>query len=101
MAFWFVLWYPNIAAVPLPQDVHNAYQGFLPTYLYPFQFAVNNKASTAPSLFTIGPAIMLGALIFMATVVAYSTWSWRVALAERRRDELARREAPPWGARAG
>ena len=40
MAFWFVLWYPNIAALPLPSALHNAYQGFLPTYLYPFQFWV-------------------------------------------------------------
>jgi cytochrome bd-type quinol oxidase subunit 2 len=89
MAFWFVLWYPNIAALPLPSDIHNAYQGFLPTYLYPFQFAVSNAGASAPSLFDLGPGVMLVSLVFMVVVVAYSTWSWRVALAERRRDRLA------------
>ena len=90
MGFWFVIWYPNIAALPLPTAIHNAYQGFLPTYLYPFQFWVlQGDRPEAPPLFAIGPAIMLAALTFMAVVVGYSAWSWRVALAERRRDELA------------
>jgi hypothetical protein len=101
MAFWFVLWYPNIAALPLPADIHNAYQGFLPTYLYPFQFAVSNSGAAAPAIFAIGPAIMLVSLLFMSVVVAYSAWSWRAALAERRRDRLAERpEPPPWAAEA-
>jgi hypothetical protein len=90
MAFWFVLWYPNIAGLPLPAAIHNAYQGFLPTYLYPFQFSVSNAdRGAAPSLFAIGPAVMLLALVFMAVVIAYSAMSWRIALAERRRDRLA------------
>jgi predicted membrane-bound dolichyl-phosphate-mannose-protein mannosyltransferase len=94
MAFWFVLWYPNISALPLPAAIHNAYQGFLPTYLYPFQFWVlQGTRPAAPPLFAIGPAIMLVALTFMAIVVGYSAWSWRVALAERRRDQLAARDA--------
>ena len=41
---WFVVFYPNISALPLPSAVVNAYQGLLPTYLYAFQFPV----STAP-----------------------------------------------------
>ena len=101
MGFWFVLWYPNIAALPLPTDIHNAYQGFLPTYLYPFQFSVSNSGASAPALFALGPAIMLAALVFMSVVVAYSAWSWRVAIAERKRDALAAPEPPPWGADAG
>jgi Gpi18-like mannosyltransferase len=95
MAFWFVLWYPNISALPLPVALHNAYQGFLPTYLYPFQFAVNNPRATAPQIFALGPAIMLVALTFMAIVIGYSAWSWRIALAERRRDQLAAASEPP------
>ena len=96
MAIWFVLWYPNIAGLPLPVALHNAYQGFLPTYLYPFQFAVNNAdRAGAPSLFAIGPAIMLVGLTFLAVALGYSAWSWRIALAERRRDQLAGRGEPP------
>jgi hypothetical protein len=44
---------------------------------------------------------MLLSLTFMAVVVAYSAWSWRIALAERRRDHLAaQREPPAWAAGA-
>ncbi|HUQ44531.1 MAG TPA: phospholipid carrier-dependent glycosyltransferase [Candidatus Limnocylindria bacterium] len=88
MGFWFILWYPNISALPLPAAIHNAYQGFLPTYLYPFQFSVTNVRGN-PQLLSLGPAIMLLAIAFMAIVIGYSAWSWRVALAERRRDLLA------------
>ena len=89
MAFWFILWYPNIAALPLPAAIHNAYQGFLPTYLYPFQFWVPTERPASPSLFALGPAVMFLSLTFTAVVVGYSAWSWRIALAERKRDRLA------------
>jgi hypothetical protein len=38
---------------------------------------------------------MLLSLVIMVVVVAYSTWSWRVALAERRRDLLAAEASTP------
>ena len=102
MGFWFILWYPNIAALPLPTAIHNAYQGFLPTYLYPFQFWVATARPASPPLLALGPAVMLLSLIFTAAVVGYSAWSWRIALAERRRDLLAANasEAPVGLARA-
>jgi Gpi18-like mannosyltransferase len=86
IGFWFVLWYPNIAALPLPAAIHNAYQGFLPTYLYPFQFPVStlDRSVSSPSLFDTGPAIMLGLITVSAIVIGYATWSWRIVLAERR-----------------
>ena len=90
MAFWFVLWYPNLSGLPLPASMHNAYQGFLPTYVYPFQFWVlSGDRPNPPPLFDIGPATLLLSLVFTALVIGYSAWSWRIALAERRRDELA------------
>ena len=93
MAFWFILWYPNISGLPLPAALHNAYQGFLPTYLYPFQFWVNPEPrAAAPALLAIGPAIMLLSVAFTAIVIGYSAWSWRIALAERRRDQRADRD---------
>jgi hypothetical protein len=33
--------------------------------------------------------VMLLSLVFTAVVVGYSAWSWRIALAERKRDQLA------------
>jgi hypothetical protein len=93
MAFWFILWYPNISGLPLPAALHNAYQGFLPTYLYPFQFWVNTEPrAAAPALLALGPAVMLASVAFTALVIGYSAWSWRIALAERRRDMLAGRD---------
>src|SRR5262249_15290451 len=78
MGFCSVLWYPNISALPLPAALHNAYQGFLPTYLYPFQFWVlQGTRAPAPPLLALGPAAMLASLTFMAVIVGYSAWSWR------------------------
>ena len=82
VAVWFVILYPNISALPLPADFVNAYQGLLPTYLYPFQFAVNTvdrngSISFASPVF----AILVVALAIAGAVVAYSAWAWRQALA--------------------
>ncbi len=94
----FIVFYPNIAALPMPSTIFNAYQGFLPTYLYPFQFPVNTDPvpakmpsifSADPNLFNLPPVIVLGGTLAIAClVVAYSAWSWRVVLA-------ARDEPPP------
>ncbi len=89
IGFWFVFWYPNIAALPLPSAIHNAYQGLLPTYLYPFQFPVStvDRNVAGPNLVDIRVGALLAALVVVAIVVGYSAWTWRIALAERRREE--------------
>ncbi|HEX7471974.1 MAG TPA: phospholipid carrier-dependent glycosyltransferase [Candidatus Limnocylindrales bacterium] len=89
----FVAFYPNLAALPMPSTIFNAYQGFLPTFLYPFQFPVNTDPVPAkmpsvfaadPNLFNLPPALVLGGVLLIAcAVVAYSAWSWRVVLAGR------------------
>jgi hypothetical protein len=85
---WFVVWYPNLAALPLPSNVFNAYQGVLPTYVWAFQFPVNLDPSAAPpSLLAAEPAILLGALVVTCLILAYSAWIWRIALAEREAGE--------------
>ncbi|HVL53048.1 MAG TPA: phospholipid carrier-dependent glycosyltransferase [Vitreimonas sp.] len=82
---FFVVWYPNLSGLPLPSQIVNAYQGFLPTYLYPFQFPVStvDRSIAGPSLLSLGPAILLAALTAACLIVAYSAWTWRIALAER------------------
>jgi hypothetical protein len=40
------------------------------------------------------PAFVLVALTVTCLIVAYSAWSWRIALAERNRDALAAPEDP-------
>jgi hypothetical protein len=80
---WFVVFYPNIAALPLPSTLVNAYQGLLPTYLYAFQFPVSettrnvNTPLLSPTL-----AILVVAIGVTSLVVAYSASVWRLALAE-------------------
>jgi hypothetical protein len=80
---WFAVLYPNVAALPLPATVVNAYQGIVPTYLYAFQFPVStvNRNVDTP-LFTPTLAILLVALAASCLVVAYSAWVWRLTLAD-------------------
>jgi hypothetical protein len=48
-AVWFVVWYPNIAGLPLPVDIAHVYQGVLPTWNWDFQFTVNlDPPATGP-----------------------------------------------------
>ena len=84
---WFLVLYPNIAALPLPATIANAYQGILPTYLYAFQFPVNQVPH--PSDVKLLDPIALGigvAVAVLCIVIAYSAWVWRIALAERDAD---------------
>jgi hypothetical protein len=79
---WFVVLYPNIAAVPVPAALVPAYQGILPTYLYAFQFSVSqiDRNKTTP-LFTPMLGLLTIALIVTCLVVAYSAWTWRLSSA--------------------
>ena len=80
---WFAILYPNIAALPLPASIVNAYQGILPTYLYAFQFPVSTINRNVPTpILTPTMAMLTIALVVTCVVVAYSSWVWRVALAE-------------------
>ena len=80
---WFAILYPNISALPLPSAVVAAYQGILPTYLYAFQFPVSTvDRSIATPLLTPMFVVLTVAIAVTCLVVAYSTWSWRLAAAE-------------------
>ena len=80
---WFVVFYPNIAALPLPSTIVNAYQGLLPTYLYAFQFPVSDVARNVDTPLLSGTlAILTIAVGVTCLVVAYSASVWRLALAE-------------------
>ena len=71
---WFVLWYPNIAALPLPYAMVNTYQGLLPTYVYTFQWPVStvNREVAGPGVLSSPGLLLLGAVTISALVVAYS-----------------------------
>ena len=81
----------------MPSNLHNAFQGLLPTYVYPFQFPVSTLQRGAGTDFGNPLFPTLGGLIVLvALVVGYSAWTWRVSLAERRREDgqWAAGEAP-------
>jgi 4-amino-4-deoxy-L-arabinose transferase-like glycosyltransferase len=87
---WFVIWYPNLSGLALPAAFVNAYQGLLPTYLYPFQFPVNtDPAGSLPAFGSPDLLALIAALAVTCVVVGYSAWTWRVALAERRVEDPA------------
>jgi hypothetical protein len=74
---WFVILYPNIAALPLPNSLVNAYQGLLPTYLYPFQFAVSTVSRGSTSFSDVRFGVLVLALVLAACVTAFAVRSGR------------------------
>ncbi|HEX9043842.1 MAG TPA: hypothetical protein VF802_02345, partial [Candidatus Limnocylindrales bacterium] len=75
---WFVVWYPNITGLAVPASFVNAYQGLLPTYLYPFQFPVNtDPAGPLPTFLSLDFGILVAALVVTVVVVAFSATTWR------------------------
>ena len=82
----FVVFYPNLSALPLPSSWATSYQGLLPTYVYPFQFPVSTVDRRGPGvpLLAMQPALLLVALTITCLILAYSAWVWRMTLAERR-----------------
>ena len=91
---WFLVLYPNIAALPLPTAIANMYQGVLPTYLYDFQFPVAKVERATVDLLSPVPLILGAALVLLAIALAYSAWVWRLALAEA---DASRRDAAELG----
>jgi hypothetical protein len=80
-AVWFVVLYPNIAALPMPASIVNAYQVLLPTYPYPFQFGVNTTPRPETTFADPKFAVLVVFLVVACAVVAYAAWAWRQALA--------------------
>ena len=76
---FFVVFYPNIAALPLPSTIFNFYQGIIPTWLYPFQFPDNTDVAVAGSpLFSLVPILTGLMLTVLCVVVGYSAWTARI-----------------------
>ena len=81
---WFVVLYPNIAALPVPGAIVNAYQGIIPTYLYAFQFPVSKIDRNAEmAILTPLLGVLIVAIVVTCLVVAYSAWVWRLSLVDR------------------
>ncbi len=74
---WFVLFYPNIASLPVPTPLSQIHLGLLPTWNWGFQFAVNtDKPNTAPLDMT-AIALLGAATVALCVAVIYAARSWR------------------------
>ncbi len=76
-ALFFLLWYPSLTGLPLPDSVAQAYLGLLPTWNYDFQFAVNLDPASDRPIVDVGTLLIglaTAALVLVAMIVARS---WR------------------------
>jgi hypothetical protein len=81
-ALWFIVFYPDIAALALPTGLSRLFQVLpLPTYNYDFQFAVNTAAAEATSVLGVEALSLAGMVAFLAVAAMYATWTWRLAIA--------------------
>jgi Gpi18-like mannosyltransferase len=96
-ALWFVVWYPNISALPLPATFVNMYQGLLPTWIYDFQFTVNMTPAAHPKLLTAGSVALMAGIGIGSLAVLYAVRAWRLELALRRAERDSGAAAGPAG----
>ena len=74
---WFVLFYPNIASLPVPTPLSQVHLGLLPTWNWGFQFAVNTDLPNTAAL-DWGAVTLLGlATVALAAAAIYAARSWR------------------------
>jgi hypothetical protein len=73
---WFLLWYPNLAALPMPSSIASLYQGLLPTWNWDFQFAVNTDPAVEGPLIDAGSLVIGGTAILVVVGVALAARWW-------------------------
>jgi Gpi18-like mannosyltransferase len=95
MGLWFVLFYPDIGALPLPTGLSRLFQTLpLPTYNYDFQFAVNTAAAVRTSVLSVESLALTAMVAFLVVAAMYATWSWRLASAADRAGSAPDETAP-------
>jgi hypothetical protein len=83
MAVWFVVFQPDIAALPVPTGIARLFQTLpLPTYNYDFQFAVNTASATTTSVVSLESMALTAMVGFLVGAAMYATWTWRAGRAD-------------------
>jgi hypothetical protein len=80
----FVVLYPNLSALPMPNDIVSVYNGFIPTWLYGFQFSVDLQEGSPVTPITTTSEMLAVAVLLAAVLVAYAAWVRRVVTGYRR-----------------
>ena len=73
---WLLLWYPNIAGLPLPADLAHLYQGLLPTWNWDFQFSVNTDPASDDGIFEPAMLVLGGVTVLFVLAVAVAARRW-------------------------
>ena len=73
---WLLLWYPNLAALPLPSGIASLYQGLLPTWNWDFQFGVNTDPAFEGGLVDAGTLVIGGTSVLLVIGVALAARWW-------------------------
>ena len=74
---WLIVWYPNIAGLPLPSEFAHLYQGLLPTWNWDFQFAVNTDPAVDGSTIDATTAVVGIVTIVLIAGVGMAARRWR------------------------
>ncbi|MBA3307634.1 MAG: hypothetical protein H0T04_03000, partial [Chloroflexi bacterium] len=85
-AVFFILWYPNVSGLPLPNAIAQAYLGLLPTWNYDFQFAVNLDSAATGPLYALDTLVLAGATATLSLAVMVAARLWRGAPVRGRGD---------------
>jgi predicted membrane-bound dolichyl-phosphate-mannose-protein mannosyltransferase len=80
----FLVLYPNLSALPLPNTIINVYEAILPTWFYGFQFSVNLQEAASVKLFGTWSIVLTMVALFVAGFFAWAAWEHRVVLGYRR-----------------
>ena len=83
-AMVFVALYPDLSGLWLPSKIIGIYYAPLPTWLYGFQFSVNQQVSdtvSATGVYALSSALLA---LFVACVAAWVAWERRIVVGWRR-----------------
>ncbi|HSH33882.1 MAG TPA: hypothetical protein VLB31_09685, partial [Actinomycetota bacterium] len=96
MAIWFVVFQPDIAALPVPTGVARLFQTLpLATYNYDFQFAVNMAAATQTSLVSVESLALTAMVAFLVGATMYAVRAWRTGGSAEPDEAVAELDALP------
>jgi hypothetical protein len=79
----FVALYPNLSALPMPQAITGIYNSILPTWLYGFQFSVNQQFSSTIQLFGLNSALIALLALVVAMIAGWVAWERRLVIGYR------------------